>query len=357
LGNVGTYSGPAGASTAGIPKALQVWAGAVNQRGGLFGRQVQVIVQDDGGDPARFASAVQDLVENRHIIALVGESSLGFQAGTNYLETKGIPVIGTDCSTAAWYQSSDFFPQCGPITVDTAGLGLKAALQLTGKRKLGLVYCTETPICSDGNNVLVEAANRLGIEVVYDASISLAQIDFTANCQAASSKGAELFSVLGDANTAARFSRSCVRQNFRPQYIQPSITVTGDTSSTPGLETMIVSLQTFPFAGVSSPAFTEFAQSMATYAPNETIGPASSYGWASAKLFELAATRAATATQSLNPKSLFDAMHAVQGETLGGLTVALDFTGSTPNNAPCEFIMQANGSGAWNLPVGQDPYC
>jgi hypothetical protein len=120
---------------------------------------------------------------------------------------------------------------------------------------------------------------------------------------------------------------------------------------------MIVTLQTFPFAGLSSPAFTDFAQSMATYAPGETIGPASSYGWASAKLFEFAATRAATATQSLNPKSLVDALHSVQGETLGGLTVALDFTGSTPNNAPCEFIMQANGSGGWNLPVGPDPYC
>jgi branched-chain amino acid transport system substrate-binding protein len=357
LGNVGTYSGPAGASTAGIPKAVQIWAAYVNQRGGLFGRQVQVIVQDDGGDPARFASAVQDLVENRHVIAFVGESSLGLQAGTGYLESKGIPVIGTDCSTADWYKSADFFPQCGPINPSTAGLGLKAAAGLTGKKRLGIVYCTETPICSAGNTSLMQGAARYGVDVVYDASISLAQIDFTANCQAARDKGADLFTVVGDANTASRFARSCSRQTYQPQYVQPSITANSGTTSTPGLTNVILTLQTFPFAGLTTPGFKEFADAMASVAPNEIIGPATSYGWAAAKLFELAANRAAAATGSLNPKSLLAAMHTIKGETLGGLTVALDFTGSTPNNQQCAFIMQADGAGKWSLPVGSAPYC
>jgi hypothetical protein len=49
-------------------------------------------------------------------------------------------------------------------------------------------------------------------------------------------------------------------------------------------------------------------------------------------------------------------MHTVKGETLGGLTVALDFTGPKPNNGPCQFIMQANGGG-WRVPVGAGPFC
>jgi branched-chain amino acid transport system substrate-binding protein len=357
LGNVGTYSGPAGASTAGIPRAVQVWAAAVNHHGGLFGRQVQVIVQDDGGDPARFASAVQDLVENRHVIAFVGESTLGVQAGKGYLESKGIPVIGTDCSTVVWYQSADFFPQCAAINPDTAGLGLKAAVALTGKHQLGLVYCTETPVCADGDKQLVDAAGRRGVQVVYNASISLAQVDFTSNCQAAQNKHADLFVVIGDANTVSRFSQSCVRQSYRPQYVQPTITVIASTTSTPGLENVLVPSQIFAWAGMSSPAFQEFSQAMGTYAPSEKVGPASTYGWTAGKLFELAATKAAAATRSLNPKSLSTAMHTVRGETLGGLTVTLDFTGPRPNNAPCGFIIQADGSGGWKLPEGPNPYC
>jgi branched-chain amino acid transport system substrate-binding protein len=357
LGNVGTYSGPAGASTAGIPRAVQAWAASVNQRGGLFGRQVQVIVQDDGGDPARFASQVKDLVENRNVIAFVGESSLGLQGGARYLESKGVPVIGTDCSTVDWYRSADFFPQCSPIVPASSGLGHKAAAQLTGKKKLGLVYCTETPTCSNGKAALAEGAALHGIEVVYEASISLAQIDFTANCQAARAQGAEMFTVIGDANTTSRFARSCARQNYLPQYVQPSITVNSGTTSTPGLEKVILTLQTFPFVGVTSAAFAEFSRTMATVAPNEDIGPAASYGWTSAKLFELAANRAAAASGRLNPSTLVAAMRTIKGETLGGLTVALDFTGTTPKNQPCQFVMQADGNGKWTLPVGADPYC
>jgi branched-chain amino acid transport system substrate-binding protein len=123
------------------------------------------------------------------------------------------------------------------------------------------------------------------------------------------------------------------------------------------LENVILTLQTFPFAGLTTPAFKEFTQAMASVAPNEVIGPATSYGWAAAKLFELAANRAAVASSSLSPKTLVAGMRTIKGETLGGLTVALDFTGSRPNNQPCAFIIQADGSGKWSLPVGSDPYC
>jgi hypothetical protein len=154
-----------------------------------------------------------------------------------------------------------------------------------------------------------------------------------------------------------RFAQSCVRQSYDPQYVQPSITTNAKTPSSPGLGHVLLPLQTFPFSGGSSPAFTEFKSTMAKFAPNEVIGAASSYGWTAAKLFELAATKAATATKSLNPKSLLEAMHTIHGETLGGLTVKLDFTGSTPKNASCGFIIKANGPNRWTLPVGEKAFC
>jgi ABC-type branched-subunit amino acid transport system substrate-binding protein len=103
IGSVGNYSGPAGAGQAGLPRAVQVWAASVNARGGLFGRPVKVIVQDDGGDPARYAAAVQDLVENRGVIAFVGQGAvLSLRGGMRYLSDKGIPVIGNDCAAPEW---------------------------------------------------------------------------------------------------------------------------------------------------------------------------------------------------------------------------------------------------------------
>ncbi|MDQ1492197.1 MAG: branched-chain amino acid transport system substrate-binding protein, partial [Actinomycetota bacterium] len=59
VGNVGNYSGAGGSSQAGFPVAVQMWAASVNRRGGICGRPVQVIVSDDGSDPARYGAAVR----------------------------------------------------------------------------------------------------------------------------------------------------------------------------------------------------------------------------------------------------------------------------------------------------------
>ena len=356
IGSVGNYSGPAGAAQVGFPRAVQVWAAAVNANGGLFGREVQVIVQDDGGDPARYAAAVQDLVENRGVIAFVGQAAvLSVRGGLQYLAEHRIPVIGTDCSAPEWYEASpNNFPQCADSTGQSYTY-MNAAVRLAGQTRLGFVFCGESPTCT-ANAPLYQDSSPAGAQTVYSAQISIAQVDFTANCQAAQRAGVEIMAVLADPGTLARFVRSCDPQGFSPQYVAISISALADTVQLPGLSSVVLGLPTFPFAGASSPAIDEFRAAMEQFGNGEP-DPAESAGWAAAKLFELAANRAATASGSLSSATLLTAMRTVQGETLGGLTVALDFTNETPNNQPCAFVMQGDGQGGWAAPFGPDLQC
>ncbi len=358
IGSVGNYSGPAGSAQVGIPKAVQVWAASVNAKGGLFGRQVKVIVQDDGGDPARYAAAVQDLVENRGVIAFVGQGAvLSLRGGMKYLSDKGIPVIGDDCAAPEWYlASTNNFPQCADSTGQSLTY-INAGVRLTGKKRLGFVFCGESPACTS-NAPLYDGASsaRAGAQTVYRAQISIAQVDFTANCQAAQQANVQIMFVLADPGSLARFVRSCDRQGFTPQYVAVSISALPDTVTLPGLSRVALGVPTFPFAGASTPAIDAFHQAMAAYS-SDTPGPAESEGWVAAKLFELAATRAAAASRSLTPATLIAAMRTIKGETLGGLTVALDFTKPTPNNQRCAFVMQGDGKGGWSAPFGPGVQC
>jgi branched-chain amino acid transport system substrate-binding protein len=357
LGSVGNYSGPAGAAQVGFPRAVQVWAAAMNAKGGLFGRQVKVIVQDDGGDPARYAAAVQDLVENRGVIAFVGQAAvLSVRGGLRYLAEKGIPVIGTDCSAPEWYEPSPtLFPQCA----DSFGQSvtyMSAGVRLTGKTRLGYVFCGESPACTSNAPLYENESDRAGAQTVYRAQISIAQVDFTANCQAAQQAKVDMMFVLADPGTLARVVRSCDRQGFKPQFVAISISALPDSVKLPGLSRMVLGTPTFPFAGASTPAIDEFHRAMAAYS-NGTPGPAESAGWVAAKLFELAAGRAAAASGSLNPTSLIAAMRTVKGESLGGLTVPLDFTNPKPKNQNCAFVMQGDGKGGWTAPLGPGMVC
>jgi branched-chain amino acid transport system substrate-binding protein len=230
-------------------------------------------------------------------------------------------------------------------------------VRITGQQRLGYVFCGESPACTSNAPLYDGAqAKKAGATTVYRAQISIAQVDFTANCQAAQSAKVDIMFVLADPGTLARVVRSCDRQGFTPQYVGISISATADTVTLPGLANVADGVPTFPFAGASTPAIDEFLAAMRTYSSVKP-GPAESEGWAAAKLFELAATRAAETSGSLSPKTLIAAMRTIKGETLGGLTVALDFTSPTPRNQRCAFLMQGDGKGGWKTPFGPGIQC
>ena len=303
IGNVGNYSGPGGAAFSQMPRAVQLWAATVNRRGGLCGREVKVLVQDDGGDPARYASLVRDLVENRHVVSFVGNgAALSAQGGLDYHRRSGVPVIGTDCTSAFWYDSPVLFSPC-PTPFEAVGNLVANGVELSGKTKFGYVYCTEAQGCLDVDRYFQNGALAgTGAQVVYRRSISITQVDFTAECQAARDAGADLFWVGADPATLQRVAQSCARQNFLPQYVSGSVTWSPDALSTRGLENVILQMSTMPFTGGSGGAIDEYNQAIQAFAPNTKRGPDLALGWVAGKLFELAATGAARATRRSPPK-------------------------------------------------------
>jgi len=71
-------------------------------------------------------------------------------------------------------------------------------------------------------------------------------------------------------------------------------------------------------------------------------------GWAAAKEFELAVVRAAEATMLISPNTLVAALQAFNNETLGGLSVPLNFGAGHPTPTSCWFPLQAT-AGNWSV--------
>lgn len=360
VGNVGNYSGPGGNAFGQMPVGVQLWARWINNHGGLCGRQVQVVVQDDGGDPARYGSLVRQFVENRKVVAFVGHgASLSAQGGLAYHRQSGVPVIGTDCSADFWFDSPVLFPHCATPRAQLVGM-VAFGKKLTGSRNYGYLYCTEVESCLGADRIYQSGGvEEAGASLVYRKAISVAQVDFTAECQSARQSRVELFFVAADPATLQRVAQSCARQNFFPQYMNASMTWSHAALSTKGLENVVLSMPTFPFAGAgSNPAVEEFRTAVATLAGSISPGPGLSAGWAAGKLFELVATHAAQADHEITSKGLIAALYALRNETLGGLTVPLNFGPSGAKNAPCYFTMRGDGTGrGYQTPDGVGPTC
>lgn len=337
-------------------RAMKAWTASVNSKGGLGGRQVKLIVMDTGGDPGRAKSQMQQLVEQHNVVAVVGvmSSPATMNSWKGYVESKGVPIIGGTC-TPEWSQPSPvLFRQCATSEATTFGAARIGAQYGNGKNFGGL-FCTESDVCSEVEHQLFAGgdARKAGLNPVYSGKISLFQTDFTPQCLQARNNGVQLLMVIADPGTVARVAASCNRQNYRPQFLQPGATAGGDMVTKPGLGDMLLAPATFPFAGLSTPAFQEFDAAWKRYGGGGLPTAAASLAWSSAKLFERAAM---SAGGDISRARLLKALRGLKGETLGGLTVPLTFGPQGVANVDCVFYMRGN-NGAWAAPDGGKPYC
>jgi branched-chain amino acid transport system substrate-binding protein len=248
------------------------------------------------------------------------------------------------------------FPQCASVDAEAYG-DVYAAKHFGTGNKLGLFTCVETSLCPAFRKSAVHYAPKVGIRIVYNQTVSLTQVDFTQQCIGARKAGATMVTVVADSASLGRFGVDCSRQGYNPLYAQGSATVSGVTNTQPGLSNVIVGLPTFPFAGVhGNPAIDQFTAAMAKYDQGDPAGPAASFGWAGAKLFETVA-RIAAAKGAITPSSLMAAAYTLHHNTLGGLTAPLTYVKGKP--APdfkCTFIVSGRG-GHWTAPMGLKQIC
>jgi branched-chain amino acid transport system substrate-binding protein len=359
IGQVSTLSGPVGSNLKNSLKAVQSWVAWINSRGGLNGHRIEFVFAEDGSDPSRNKAAVQELVEQRGVMAFLHNTApLSGQASVAYLQQKQIPVIGSEGGSGWMNTNSMYFPQMSSHTYLGYSFAGAVAEQLLaqGKKNVALIRCVES---QDGCNSTVntKAFEEFGLDVVYEANVSLASPDFTAQCLGARNAGAHLVFVGLDNGSVLRVADSCSNVGYKPLYSHPSQVVGDNELKNPNLEGAIVGNQTAPWFLDSLPAIAEMRTVMARYAPNVPVDAPATYGWISAKLMELATRNLSEPPTS---QSVLEGLWSIRNNDLGGLTYPISFEKGKDNNAgsakACWWAVVIKG-GQWTAPNGATRKC
>ncbi len=78
-----------------VRATLAAYFAEVNAQGGIYGRQIDLVVLDSRGEPAGTLAATERLVEREGVFALVASFEAGASAATNdYLKRSGVPLVG-----------------------------------------------------------------------------------------------------------------------------------------------------------------------------------------------------------------------------------------------------------------------
>ncbi len=72
LGGTLPLTGPYADTAQWIEQGYRYWAEEINEQGGLLGRPVEIIIQDDGGDPQVAASLLEELIVDEEVDLVLG---------------------------------------------------------------------------------------------------------------------------------------------------------------------------------------------------------------------------------------------------------------------------------------------
>jgi len=187
IGLVSSLTGVASSTFKDTVKAAEARIALENEKGGVYGRQIELVAKDDQSSPQAILASVQSLVENDQVFAVVSASSFMF-GGYRYLTDQGVPVTGSAFDGPEWGDPAvrNMFSY-SPTTYTNFGSGfqnyttLANLLKEAGVTKLASLAYGNSPSSSNSAEALLTAAEKVGIEECYDnRSVPFGGVDFTA---------------------------------------------------------------------------------------------------------------------------------------------------------------------------------
>jgi branched-chain amino acid transport system substrate-binding protein len=172
----GVYAGPAENETVGFEIAADTW----NRRGGIMGRKIQLVKEDEQNDPGVAAQKARKLVNQDKVAALMGSVSSGVSLsvagvantlGTLFMDSGGHTddVTGKSCH---W----NVFRTCHSTWMETHATGYSLA------KRFGKKWYLITPDYAYGHSLedgFKDVMGRIGGTIVGNALTPLGTTDFS----------------------------------------------------------------------------------------------------------------------------------------------------------------------------------
>jgi len=347
LGNVSGITGVLANNFGQGSQAVQALFSAVNAAGGICGRQLKLLVEDDGQDAGHNASDIADEIPK--VFAFVGSTSDADNGGVQEMANAGTPDFGAainpnrGVSPVYWSPNgATVFTQNGhPYIYNTLANGLKQAGNFPTKVAL-LAY--SVPISASAAQEFQNMFAQSGASVCFtDYSISPASTSLDQDVLEMKGKGCTgVFTTL-DVTGNAKLLQAITRQDWKPTFAgttfdgyTPALISVAGQSNAQGFE---MNLPFLPFND-NNPIVNQYESQLSTYEPGQSPSGFGIEGWASAQMFLYALIKAGR-----NPTraSLVNVLNAIQTWNTGGATVPITPKLRHPAG-PCTMAVAIKGS-------------
>jgi branched-chain amino acid transport system substrate-binding protein len=183
----------------------------INAAGGLIGKKVRVIVEDDQSKPEEAATAVTKLINQNHVVAMLGEvSSSRSLAAAPICQANGVPMVSPSSTNPRVTQVGDYIFRVCFIDPFQAQAGARIAWEILKFKKVAILSDVRNDYSVGLATFFRQTFKQYGGEIVAEQSYSEGDSDFRAQLtqiKAANPEGIYVPGYYTEVGTLARQAR------------------------------------------------------------------------------------------------------------------------------------------------------
>jgi|GEM_PF-1057572 len=206
-------------------KGKDVYWKYLAEKGGIFGRNVEIVFRDDQFNPSRAVQVCREMVEQEHVFILMGAAgSEQITACARYADTMGVPYLSAGVNEdgltglSSYYATSQTYVQQTPVLVSYI-------VNKLHKTKIAIVL-NNTPALNETQQSVTKLAEAAGLDVVRNSRIGKNATDseLLSEANALRMSGAEVVYLLTSPVNFVKLATNAQAQAYSPVYLGPGIT-------------------------------------------------------------------------------------------------------------------------------------
>lgn len=151
-----------------------------NDKGGIDGKKIRLVIQDTGGDEAGTINAFQTLINQHKVIGIVGPtlSQQAFSADP-IADRAGVPVIGASNTAKGIPEIGDYVSRVSASVSVIAPNSVKAALKINPQiKKVAVMYAQNDAFNKSETEIFQETVKDMKLEIVTVQKFQTTDTDF-----------------------------------------------------------------------------------------------------------------------------------------------------------------------------------
>ena len=192
IGEYGSMTGATATFGQSSKKGIDMAVDALNQSGGVLGKKIRLVVEDDQGKPEEAQTVVTKLINKDRVVAVLGEiASSNSLAGGPVCQSNSIPMVSPGSTNPKVTEVGNFIFRVCFIDPFQGQVMAKFAANTLKLKNVAILRDIKSDYSVGLANFFTEGFTKMGGSIAADESYSQGDKDFTAQLTSIKAKNPE----------------------------------------------------------------------------------------------------------------------------------------------------------------------